>query len=95
MSPTIVQYESNDSPGIDLTALSAASGQLQYQFVDCLMFKPPGSSQYVPLATYSWSTPTSSTASLTPAGTTPFTASNAFPSWPQNVGNGTWSWIPQ
>jgi len=88
-------YESNDSPGIDLTALSAASGQLQYQFVDCLMFKPPGSSQYVPLATYSWSTPASSTASLTPAGTTPFTASNAFPSWPQNVGNGTWSWIPQ
>jgi hypothetical protein len=94
-SPAPPSYESNDSPGIDLTVISAASAQLQYQFVACLMYKPPGSSQFVPLATYSWSTPASSTGPISPPGTTPFTKSNAFPSWSQNVGNGTWSWIPQ
>ncbi len=93
--PSPPSYESGDSPGIDLTLLSAASGQLQYQFVDCLMYEPPGSTQFVPLATFPWSTNASSTGPVTPAGSTNFTKSNAFPLWSQNVGNGTWSWIAQ
>ncbi len=88
-------YTSGDSPGFDLTSHSAASAQLQYQFVDTLMFEPSGGGQYVPLANYSWSTPASSTASVSPAGTTNFTASNTFPSWTQNVGNASYTWIPQ
>ena len=94
-TPSPPKYEGTDSPGMDLTEYSAASAQLQFQFVDTLMYEPPGSTQFVPLATYSWSTPASSTASINPSGTTKFTASSTFPSWPQNVGSGTWSWVAQ
>ncbi len=92
--PSPPSYEGGDSPGIDLTALSAASAQLQYQFVDTLMFEPPGSTQFVPLATLPWSTPASSTAPVNPSGVTNFSTSNTFPSWPQNDGY-NWSYIPQ
>jgi len=104
--PNPPSYESGDSPGLDLIGM--ASAQLKYSFVDTLMYEPPGGSQYVPIATFTWSTNgnaqipatknwadygSGSAGAVTPSGTTNFTASIAFPSWAQNVGNGTWSWV--
>jgi hypothetical protein len=101
-------YASGDSPNFNLTSNSAVAAQLTYSFVDTLMYEPPNSTQYVPLATYSWSTSggaqltgaekwdnygTDPVGAVTPSGITPFTASNAFPSWAKNVGNGTSTWV--
>ena len=104
--PSPPSYESGDSPGLDLIGM--ASAQLKYTFVDTLMYEPPGGYNYVPIATFTWSTNgnaqipatknwadygSGSAGAVTPSGTTNFTASNTFPSWTQNVGNGTWSWV--
>lgn len=108
--PTPPNYENGDSPvAVDLTTSSVFSAQLKPSFVDTLMYEPPNSSQYVPLATFPWSTNGSaqvpgtgnwadygsgSAGVVAPSGTQPFTASNAFPSWTKNVGNGSgWSWV--
>lgn len=86
-------YTAGDSPGFDLTSHSAVSAQIKSSFVGTLMYVPTAGGQYVPIAAFKWSTPASSTASVTPAGTTNFTASNTFPSWTKNVGNGTFTWV--
>ena len=101
-------YESNDNPGLDLTAFSAVSAHLQYSFVDTLMYEPPDRGQYVPIATLSWSTNgnaqipgtnnwadygSGSAGAITPSGLQNFTGSNTFPSWTKNVGNGTYTWV--
>jgi len=92
-------YTTNDNPGLNLTATAAVSGSLQDQFQDYLMYEPQGSSQFVPLANSSWTTSGSAHIPATgwanfsgSAGTVSggsFSQSNTFPSWTQNVGNGT------
>jgi hypothetical protein len=89
-------YTTNDNPGLNLTGTVA--GSVKDQFQDYLMYAPPGSSQFVPLASSSWAAngsvnipPTGWANFLGSAGTVTggsFSASNTFPSWTQNVGNG-------
>lgn len=92
-------YFAGDAPGFDLTSdmLSAHSAD---QFVDYLMYQPPGSGQWVPLATFNWSTNGNATqpkpggwaafgsgsaGSVTPSGTpVKFSKSNSFPMWTQS-----------
>ena len=102
---TAPSYATGDSPNIGLTGV--VSAQIKSSFVDTLMYAPTAGGQFVPIATSTWSTngsaqiPASknwkdygsgSAGSLTPTGTTNFTASNTFPSWSQNVGVG-WTWV--
>ena len=92
-------FNDYDDPGLNLTATAAISGSLQDQFQDCLMYEPQGSSQFVPLANSSWTTSGSAQIPATgwanfsgSAGTVSggsFSQNNTFPSWTQNVGNGT------
>lgn len=56
ISTTIVggmKYESGDSPGIEVTNLRSAHDNISFE--DYLMYCPPSSVQYVPLAKYIWS----------------------------------------
>ena len=56
ISTTIVggmKYESGDSPGIRVTNLRSAHDNISFE--DYLMYCPPSSVQYVPLAKYIWS----------------------------------------
>jgi len=92
-------YVGGDAPDFSLDD-HMLSAHLASQFVDYLMFQPPGSSQWVPLATFNWGTngnatrPNSggwaafgsgSAGSVTPSGSdVPFTKSNSFPSWTQS-----------
>ncbi len=49
-------YLANDSPGIDLTAYNAGAASEKHQFVDYLLYKPPGgNSQWITLAQFNWS----------------------------------------
>jgi hypothetical protein len=48
-------YQTNDSPDIGLTS-AIGSVTMQHSFTDYLMYEPPGSSEWVPLATFTWST---------------------------------------
>lgn len=98
-SLTTPTYVGADAPDFSLDD-HMLSAHLASQFVDYLMYQPPGSSQWVPLATFNWSTngnatrPNSggwaafgsgSAGSVTPSGSdVPFTPSNSFPSWTQN-----------
>ena len=53
-TPTL--YTTNDSPTITLNS-NIASAKMQHQFVDYIMFLPPGTDhQWVPLGTAQWST---------------------------------------
>ena len=91
-----IPFTSNDSPATPLSN-SMGSITMQHQFKDYLMYAPPGSTQYVPLATMTWGTNGSATVPTTDnwfdylsqngsdsAGTVTATASkagNTFPSW--------------
>ena len=48
-------YFTDDLPSIGLSS-SIASATMQHSFTDYLMYQPPGSAQWVPLATFTWST---------------------------------------
>ena len=48
-------YIADDNPYIALST-SIVSATMKHQFTDYLMFQPPGSSQWVPLGTATWST---------------------------------------
>ncbi len=97
--PQPPQYAGGDAPGFDLTSdmLSAHSAD---QFNDYLMYQPPGSAQWVPLATFDWSTSGNATqpnpggwaafgsgsaGPVKPSGSpVPFTKGNSFPMWTQS-----------
>ena len=92
-------YSTNDSPGLDLTAVAAVAASDQDQFQDYLMYAPPGSSQFVPVAYSSWAINGSARIPATgnwadfsgSAGSVSggaFSTSNTFPAWTQNLGNG-------
>lgn len=53
-------YQTNDSPAFGL-ANDVKSIVMQHSVTDYLMYEPPGSTQFVPLATFSWSTNGSAT----------------------------------
>lgn len=92
----VIPFTSNDSPTLPLSN-SMGSVTMQHQFTDYLMYAPPGSTQYVPLATMTWGTSGTATVPTTDnwfdylsqngsdsAGTVTATASkagNTFPSW--------------
>ena len=91
-------YESGDSPGIKVT--NAISAHDNDSFVDYLMYCPPSSAQYVPVAKYIWSANmgasllatgnwinfTGTAGTVTDAQRTgSFLPSNEFPSWTQIV----------
>jgi hypothetical protein len=94
-------FSISDSPGLDLTLNAATSASVKDQFVDYLMYEPPGSSQYVPLAQFSWTTNGSAALPMmatswagysgsagSMSGGGGFSPNNAFPSWTQNVNSG-------
>jgi len=96
-------YYGGDEPGIPLDS-SILSAQLSDSFVDYLMYQAPGSSQWVPVAKFYWSTngnasiPSTgnwadfvgSAGTVTPSGSNVnFTPSNSFPTWTQTLGPGT------
>ncbi len=93
-------YESGDSPGVGVDGDKSAHDN--ESFDDYLMYCPPGSVQYVPLAKFIWSADMSATLPATgnwinftgSAGTVTdaqkagqFLPSNEFPSWTQIVLN--------
>ncbi len=57
-------YITYDDPSMSLSS-SIASAQMQHQFTDYLMYQPPGSSQWVPLGIFNWSTNGSATVPFT------------------------------
>jgi hypothetical protein len=94
-------FSTNDSPGISLDG-SIGSATLQSSFADTLLYQPPDSGngvQWVPRGTYSWGgtgTASQSTGSWPNTGTqsygtlsltTPFTATNVYPTWTQVITN--------
>ncbi len=96
-------YFGGDEPGIALDN-SIQSAYLSDSFVDYLMYQAPGSSQWVPVSTFYWSTNGSasipstgnwadfvgSAGTVTPSGSSVnFRPSNSFPSWTQTLGPGT------
>jgi len=60
----VIPFTSNDSPTLPLSN-SMGSVTMQHQFTDYLMYAPPGSTQYVPLATMTWGTNGSATVPTT------------------------------
>jgi len=98
--PTGDKYFAGDAPGLDLISTNARSATVTDQFEDYLMYEPPGSFQYIPLAHFVWSTNGSATipatgnwadwsgsaGSITPSGSAkPFPQSNSFPMWTQII----------
>lgn len=59
--------QAGDSPGLALigSTYQAFSADIDDSFADYLMYEPPGSGQYVPLATFGWYTQGSATIPLT------------------------------
>jgi len=89
-----IRYFAGDAPGLVLMGLESAT--LSHKFEDYIIYEPPGSAQYVPLAHFVWSINGSATlpasgnwmdavgsaGTVTPTGSaTPFPQSNSFPDW--------------
>ena len=72
-------YTTNESPTLPLDG-TVGTVALDHSFTDYVMCAPPGSSQYVPLGTFTWSLNGSATV---PSSETQFTAGNTFPKWTQ------------
>ncbi len=92
---TAPNYSASDSPGLQLLS-NTISATVADVFEDYLMYEPPGSGQYVPLAHFNWSTngnatqPSSggwaaysgSAGTVSPSGSAvPFTQYHDFPAW--------------
>lgn len=97
-----VGFLGGDEPGFPLDN-SYLSAELDDNFVDYLMYKAPGSSQWVPVSAFHWvangnvtlpstgrwSDFTGSAGSVTSSGSqTQFVPANSFPSWTQTLGPG-------